>query len=86
MKYLFILLLMFSFSCEEKRQTTPVAVENSLSDFEVRFLFSKDKCSIYRFYDKGEYRYFTDCTETMSRHCRQVGKIRTCRQENIGNK
>lgn len=31
------------------------------TDFSVDFLFEKDGCYVYRFYDAGNYRYFSRC-------------------------
>ena len=31
-------------------------------DYKVKYLFERDGCRVYRFYDRGEYVYFTNCT------------------------
>ena len=35
-------------------------------DFEVEFLFEKDGIKMYRFYDYGQYHYYTDRGETIT--------------------
>ena len=30
--------------------------------YEVDYLFDHDGCKVYRFYDRGNYVYFTNCT------------------------
>lgn len=41
--------------------------------YEVYFLFEKDGVKVYRFYDMGYYRYFTNRNETIS--TMRVGKL-----------
>lgn len=31
------------------------------TDYQIVTLFTKDGCTLYRFYDMGHYRYFTSC-------------------------
>jgi hypothetical protein len=57
----------------------PQSAEQIGNGFKVGFLFEKDGIKVYRFYDGGEYHYFTSKGETMS--TQQQGK--TNRQENI---
>jgi hypothetical protein len=57
----------------------PQSAEQIGNGFKVEFLFEKDGIKVYRFYDGGEYHYFTSKGETMS--TQQQGK--TNRQENI---
>ncbi len=45
-----------------KPQSTTVEGNN----FEVEYLFEKDGVKVYRFLDKGHYRYFTTLGETMT--------------------
>lgn len=54
-----ILALSFLFltvSCKEAIQTEQVGT------YEVDLLFEKDGCKVYRFFDKGDYAYFSDCS------------------------
>jgi len=34
--------------------------------YEVDYLFEHDGCKVYRFYDKGNYVYFTNCEGTVT--------------------
>lgn len=44
------------------------------AEFSVSKLFTTDGCTVYRFYDAGYYRYFTNCAgATMSMH--RSGKV-----------
>ena len=49
-------------SVGNKPQSTTVEGNN----FEVEYLFEKDGVKVYRFLDKGHYRYFTTLGETMT--------------------
>ncbi len=69
-KYLILLILLTG--CHE-RITTPVTVD-AKDDFEVVFLFRKDKCSLFRFRDSGYYHYFSDCGEVESTRIESCGK------------
>ena len=63
MKQLYILLLaIFVSGCAkpaESREETPTG-------FSVERLFTVDDCTVYRFLDSGNYRYFTNCAGTTS--------------------
>jgi len=54
-------------------------IEAKKNPYEVYFLFEKDGVKVYRFYDEGYYRYFTNRNETIS--TMRVGKIN--RIENV---
>ena len=47
--------------CYVKRM--PIYSKNASNndDYKVNYLFSHDGCSVYRFLDKGNYVYFTNC-------------------------
>lgn len=48
---------------------TPVEsmkAENN-SDYKVHFLFEHDGCKVYRFFDRGHYVYFSNCTGNITR-------------------
>ena len=42
---------------------TPVSIQNPENNdtYYVSYLFEYDGCKVYRFYDQGEYIYFTNC-------------------------
>lgn len=59
MTKLFILLLFASaalISCDDKQPLS----EEKKGDFDLQFLFEKDGCKMYRFYD-GRWIYWADC-------------------------
>ena len=60
MKKVFLLLAIsiVFFSCAKKEQATE---NTSNSNINVEFLFEKEGCKVYRFYDNGHAVYFTDC-------------------------
>ncbi len=63
MKYLVAILLgLFLIGCsdDKKEPTTPEEA------YELVFLFEKDGCKVYRFYDESYHRYFTDCRGSVS--------------------
>lgn len=75
---LLILLLVLS-GCVSEGEKVKIQSEDLQYDYEVRLLFIKDNCKVYRFTDQ-RYHYFTDCGETMTTvYC---GK-NCLRQENI---
>ena len=52
--------------------------------FEVDTLFTKDSCTVYRFYDAGEYRYFTNCSGgTNWQRCTGSGRNRHCEESGV---
>lgn len=65
---LIILLVFFTAGCTNTHKGIPQIVTESNSDFYVEKLFKMENCTVYRFYDGGYARYFTDCTETISSH------------------
>lgn len=52
-------------------------------EFEIKQLFTKDSCTVYRFEDRGRNHYFTDCSETMSDVEESCGKATCEYMENI---
>jgi hypothetical protein len=52
----------------------PEATKTIGSGYKVARLFTHNGCTIYRFYDEGNYRYFTNCTSTFGSTRRQSGK------------
>ena len=56
-------------SCKREAKTT----ERS-GNFDLEFLFEKDGCKVYRFFD-GEYVYWANCSGTLEHHTtRNSGK------------
>jgi hypothetical protein len=47
-------------SCTYQIPVSKVSPENNKT-YEVDFLFEHDGCKVYRFRDKGNYVYFTNC-------------------------
>jgi hypothetical protein len=54
MKYLLLALLLYG--CMHKSVS-----REKKADFELEFLFEKDGCKMYRFYDGGRYVYWANC-------------------------
>lgn len=68
------------------KEGTAVQVEGAKDEFEVKLLFVKDGCSVYRFYD-GRSHYFTNCSgQTMTTQSQRSGKTTKHWDENIGGK
>lgn len=57
MKYIFLLLIIFLVSCGKNSQETK---KTSNKDYDVELLFKVDGCSVYRFKDGDNYKYFTN--------------------------
>jgi len=58
---LFVLVLVFSFhSCYSGRPLVQAPSQNNRT-YEVSYLFEHDGCKVYRFYDMGNYVYFSNC-------------------------
>lgn len=58
MKYLMMLILLIVVSCAKDPVESKRTGNN---DITLDLLFKNDGCSVYRFYDAGRYRYFSDC-------------------------
>jgi hypothetical protein len=79
MKYLLLLIIPLSLtSCFTQR---PIYTDrpNNNRQYEVEYLFEHDGCKVYRFYDRGNYVYFTNCrgeaiAKTDSGEVRSVSK------------
>jgi hypothetical protein len=58
---LFLLGTILSFSsCYTGRPLTQAPSQNNRT-YEVSYLFEHDGCKVYRFYDMGNYVYFSNC-------------------------
>lgn len=73
---------MFLSSCE--KTGTPVQTDGAKHDFNVQFLFESDGVKVYRFYDSGDYIYFTNCNGETS-HNENTSKFRD-RKLSINNR
>jgi hypothetical protein len=57
-KYFIIILFIFLYGCSvEPEQVEKTSNQNIKLDF----LFEKDGCKVYRFSDRGQYVYWTNC-------------------------
>ena len=54
------LLSLISVSCYVSKPVSSAIPENNTS-YQVDFLFEHEGCRVYRFYDRGNYVYFTNC-------------------------
>lgn len=58
---LFTLIFVFGFnSCYTGKPLSQAPSYNN-NTYEVSYLFEHDGCKVYRFYDRGNYVYFTNC-------------------------
>lgn len=58
--------------------------ESAGREFTVDTLFTKEGCTVYRFYDAGYYRYFTNCSgSTMSTISTGSGKTQHYEPDDI---
>jgi len=62
MKTTLIILALLCAGCAKQAETTASAN----ASFEVDTLFTKDGCTVYRFFDAAHYRYFTNCSGSTS--------------------
>ena len=61
MKFLlFSLTTIFLVSCSSEKPLSTAPPENNIT-YKVDYLFEHDGCKVYRFYDRGNYVYFTNC-------------------------
>lgn len=58
---LLLILIISLYSCATGVPIAMVSAANNKT-YQVDYLFEHDGCKVYRFYDHGEYVYFTNCT------------------------
>ncbi|MDD2197124.1 MAG: DUF4884 domain-containing protein [Bacteroidales bacterium] len=60
---LFLIIFIMFTSCFVSRSGIPVETLKPQSNptYKVEYLFEHDGCKVYRFYDRGNYVYFTNC-------------------------
>ena len=56
----FIIIILILMSCTGKPKES-----RKEGEFELEFLFEKDGCKIYKFYDFGRYIYWSNCAGNM---------------------
>jgi len=56
----FIIIILILMSCAGKLKES-----TKEGEFELEFLFEKDGCKIYKFYDFGRYIYWSNCAGNM---------------------
>jgi len=49
------------YSCSVQQPISSAPPQNNAT-YEVEYLFEHDGCKVFRFYDNGNYVYFTNCT------------------------
>lgn len=59
--YSFVFLLIFVFTSCYYRVPLQTGPANNNETYEVEYLFEHDGCKVYRFYDRGNYVYFSNC-------------------------
>jgi Domain of unknown function (DUF4884) len=60
MRYIPLLLLLMASSCAIQQPITAEAPQNNQT-YTVEYLFEHEGCKVYRFKDRGNYVYFTNC-------------------------
>jgi hypothetical protein len=62
MKQFFPIIALFILvsACSSRRPLFSDRPENNKT-YEIEYLFEYDGCKVYRFYDRGNYVYFTNC-------------------------
>jgi hypothetical protein len=63
---LIVIVIAFLFSCSAQIPIAKQAAVNNKT-YDVDYLFEHDGCKVYRFYDNGDYIYFTNCTGEVSK-------------------
>ena len=61
-------------SCAQPGTGVPVQGVVGDASFNVQKLFTTDGCTVYRFYDTGDYHYMTNCTSTITTITKSCGK------------
>lgn len=56
------IILLSLHSCYYGRPLVDKKADNNLT-YNVQYLFEHDGCKVYRFYDRGNYVYFTNCAD-----------------------
>jgi hypothetical protein len=79
-KYLLYTLILPFASCTIQQPITREPAQNN-KEYVVEYLFEHDGCKVYRFYDRGDYIYFTNCrgetiAKTDSTEARNITTIR----------
>ena len=59
-KYLPLLLILPAAGCFTQQPLLKEAPKNN-GTYKVEYLFEHEGCKVYRFYDRGQYVYFTNC-------------------------
>ena len=78
-KYLPLLLMLPAAGCYTQQPIMQEAPKNNVT-YTVDYLFEHEGCKVYRFYDRGQYVYFTNCrgeaiAKTDSTEVRNIVKI-----------
>jgi hypothetical protein len=62
---LLLLAIVSFYSCLIERPISKLAPDNNQS-YRVEYLFEHDGCKVYRFWDHGNYVYFTNCSNSVT--------------------
>ena len=84
-KAIFILLIgIISYSCKSAKPISAGPSDNN-ETYKVDYLFEHDGCKVYRFEDKGNYVYFTNCNGEAIRIANDSTKTRTVNTIRVTN-
>ncbi len=64
-------------SCSSTRMPVSSHIPENNQNYVVDFLFEHDGCRVYRFYDRGNYVYFTNCFSDINSVVNDSTVIRT---------
>lgn len=71
-----ILIAIIMVSCYSQKPIVEKSPENN-STYKVEYLFEHDGCKVYRFYDRGNYVYFSNCIGNVTAITNDSTKHRT---------
>jgi len=60
-KYLPLLFCLAAAGCYTQRYPITTEAPKNNATYKVQYLFEHEGCKVYRFYDYGQYVYFTNC-------------------------
>lgn len=79
-----VLLMAFALTAcgevDQSREMREAKAKSEYNEFYLTKLFTENGCDVYRFHDRGNYRYFTTCTGHVS-SSHNVNQGKTSRTE-----
>lgn len=72
----FFMISLFLSSCYSEKSLLVTPSDNNQT-YKIDYLFEHDGCKVYRFYDRGNYVYFTNCNGEVTSISNDSLKTRT---------